>query len=269
MIITDKKNGVTLSIGDRDNSQGLTIRAVLQNSKTDTDVQIETILNLDEEQLSKLNSATDLSCIKTAFFTLSFNMGDSIYNNPECCFWQSAQFRSLTQESEANVYFVSTKDKVRALRISLLNLIRNNEKSVTQVINNRKKEDFKISFVNQKMWKDGYGFMDIVVSSDFFMMRRSVETDMEDVKCLLNNISDYIEKKTSSLEIVYDHLYLNITRSAGLCSNIEGEICDFSWPECNKISFKSQIDEITIKNAQNSLKMICQGKKSRIGGTGF
>ena len=264
MIITDKKNGVTLSIGDRGNSQGLTIRAVLQNSKTDTDVQIETILNLDEEQLSKLNSATDLSCIKTAFFTLSFNMGDSIYNNPECCFWQSAQFRSLTQESEANVYFVSTKDKVRALRISLLNLIKNNRKLVTQVINKGEKGNLRISFANQKMWKDGYGFMDIVVSSDFFMIRRSVETDMEDMKCLLNNISDYIEKKTSSLEIIYDHLYLNITRSASLYSNIDGEICDFLWPECNKVLFKSQIEEIAMKDAQSSLrKMIITVKEGR------
>lgn len=256
MIITDKINGVTLSIGDRDNSQGLVIRAVLHNSKTDTDMIIETILNLDEEQLSELNSTTDLACIKTEFFNLSLNMGGRIYNNPECSFLQSAQFKSLTQESEAQIYFISTKDEVRALHISLLKLIKDNEKIVTQVTNKGKKENLKISFANLKMWKDGYGFMDIVVSSDFFMIRRSVETDMEDIKCLLNNISDYTEKKNSSLEIIYDHLYLNITRSTDLYSNIEGEICDFSWPECNKILFKLQIDEMAIKDAQSSLKMM-------------
>jgi hypothetical protein len=256
MIITDNKNGVVLSIDDKCNNQWLSIRAVLRNSKTDTDMTIDTILYLDEEQLSRLNSAKDLACIITEFFNLTLNTGDRIYNNPDSCFWQSAQLRSLTHGSEANIHFVATKEEVHKIYNSLLQLINNNENLVTHAINKSETKSVKITFSNQKMWKDGYGFMDIVVSSDFFMIRRSVETDMEDIKCLLNNISDYIEKKNSSLEIIYDHLYLNITRSTDLYSNIEGEICDFSWPECNKILFKLQIDEMAIKDAQSSLKMM-------------
>lgn len=244
MIITDNKNGVVLSIDDKCNNQWLSIRAVLRNSKTDTDMTIDTILYLDEEQLSRLNSAKDLACIITEFFNLTLNTGDRIYNNPDSCFWQSAQLRSLTHGSEANIHFVATKEEVHKIYNSLLQLINNNEDLVTHAINKSETKSVKITFSNQRLGKDGYGFLDITVSSAFFMIKRSVETDTEDLKCLFNGVSDYFEMKTSSLEIIYDHFCLNITRSANKSSCLEGEICDFAWPEYNKIVFTGMVQPI-------------------------
>ena len=246
MLITDKKNGVTLSIDNRDNNQGLSIRALLRNPETDTDITVESVLYLNEKQLAELNSVNSMACIKTEFFDLSLNMGDRIYNSPECSFLQSARLRLITEGSEANIHFVATKEDVCRLYNSFLQLIMNNESKVTHIMNNGEKKGVKISFSNQRFWEDGYGLMDITVSSDSYRIKRSVETDTEDLKRLYSNISDYIERKTSSLEIAYDYFDLNITHSANDFSCLEGEICDFAWPECNKIEFTGTVMPIKL-----------------------
>ena len=118
-------------------------------------------------------------------------------------------------------------------------------------MNSGEKKGLKISFSNQRFWEDGYALMDITVSSDSFKIKRSVETDTEDLKRLYNNISDYIGKKISSLEIAYDYFDLNITHSASDCSCLEGEICDFAWPECNKIEFTGMVLPIIFHKLMN------------------
>ena len=246
MKLSNYNNALTLlidKIGVINNTIRLNILVVLNNKRTDTDIQFKTVSCINMAEWQHVSESL-LSDHKLELENFSFHADHKIINvdgqrleNIQNYFTISSRtgnsHLNFTIESRVSFEEMFVDEITRVIQLGT---------SYDDIIPGCSQEEnlIHIALSKIKNYQDLMCSMQLDISSESFHMTRTFENHSGEASWILEQIRQFNDGKKERIEMEGEFLELEFNWVNGRKYG-KGSICDFTWPEPNELTFDDYV----------------------------